>query len=241
MLNIEKLLIEKTKYNGNTEPNVKSISASDFGNDILQIYLRYKHGVQERMNFGQDTIGSIMHIGIQELLKDEYEIEKRLDLLMNNGWWLSGSIDLLSNKEIIDIKVTKEYTIEKILKEPNHQYIWQLSVYRYLVKKLLNIDVETKLLLILKDGGYDFRKNQINPSFKVLDIEPKSFDEVENKFNEIVSQIEKYDEIGVNPPQCNDLWFRKTKNGATPMRCEFYCSYKDVCPYYNVNPNKINF
>jgi len=234
---IEYKLISKTQYQGNKEPMQKIISASDFGNELLQIYLRYKYGIQNKEEFGQDTIGSIMHIGIQELLKNEYEIEKKIELKMDNDWLLSGSIDLMNDKEIIDIKVTKQYTIEKILKEQNHQYIWQLSVYKYLVKKILGKDLDTKLLLILKDGGYDFRRMEMKPSLVLLDIEPKSDKEIEEKFYNICSKIEQYEELGEYPQICSDLWWRKTKNQSIPVRCKVYCSFKDKCPYYkNLNP-----
>jgi len=239
---IEQKLLEKTQYKGNKEPMQKIISASDFGNELLQIYLRYKYGVQDRTEFGQDTVGSIMHIGIQELLKDEYEVEKKLELKMDNEWTLAGSIDLINNKEIIDIKVTKQYTFDKVLKEQNHKYIWQLSVYKYLVKKLLNKDLDIKLLLILKDGGYDFRKMQMKPSLVLLDIESKSDKEIEEKFYDITNKIEQYEQLGEYPPICSDLWWRKTKNQSIPIRCKVYCSFNKQCPYYkHINTLCITF
>jgi len=240
---ITKKILNKTQYGGNKEPKVRAISASDFGNDLLQIYLRYKYGVPDNDMFGQDTIGSICHLGLQQILEDDYESEKKFNVIMDNGWSLTGSIDLLNvnNKEIIDIKVTKQYTVEKVLKDNDHQYIWQLSVYKYLVDRYYNSNFDIKLLFVLKDGGYDFRKMVIKPSLELLDIEPKSKEEVENRFYEITNALEQYIELDEYPQQCSDLWWRKTKNGSIPVRCEQYCSYKDKCPYYKVNPMKINF
>jgi len=243
---ITQKILEKTQYSGNKEPGVKSISASDFGNDLLQIYLRYKHGVPNNTEFGQDTLGTLVHLGIQSIFdEDGILIEPKFEKKFDNGWNLTGSIDILNlkDKEIIDIKVTKQYTIEKILKEPNHQYRWQLSVYKYLAEKEYNLKFSTKLLLVLKDGGYDFRKSVINPSIELLEIEPMSSEQIEDKFYEITNKIEEYEKLGEYPPICSDLWWRKTKEGSIPIRCKQYCSYKDVCPYYKQikgNPLKIN-
>jgi hypothetical protein len=238
---IEKKLLDKTQYGGNKEPMVKAISASELGNDLLQIFLRFKYGVPDSTEFGQDTIGSLMHIALQDILKDEYEVEKKYQYQFNNGWFLTGSIDLINNEEIIDIKVTKQYTVEKILKEPMHSYRLQLNAYRYLVKKNTGEDLDTKLLLVLKDGGYDFRKMTIKPSLVLLDVEPIPDKVIEDKFLDITNKIEQYEELGEYPPQCSDLWWRKTKEGAIPVRCLQYCAYRNVCPYFKQNPKKINF
>ena len=137
------------------------------------------------------------------------------------------------NKNIFeDIKITKQYTIEKVIKDLNHQYRWQLSVYKYLVEQEFDDIFSTKLLLVLKDGGYNFRKNAIEPSIELLEIEPIDGNKVEEKFFEIVDAIERYETLGEEPPMCSDLWWRKTKSGSIPVRCEQYCAYKDVCKYY---------
>ncbi|NPA45137.1 MAG: hypothetical protein GXO49_06375 [Chlorobi bacterium] len=249
MNKIIKKIIEKTQYKGNNDPNVKQISASQFGDELLQIWLRYKYGVIPNEKFTQSTLGSLVHIGIQEIVKHEPEIEVEKDVLVkfSNGWTLSGSIDIVDNKEkvIYDIKVTTNYTLENILKNKDHNYIWQLSVYRYLMKELTGIDYNTKLLMILKDGNeFDNRKQASTPHFEIVNIEPKTYSDIESKFNEIVDKLELHEEIGSYPEQCKDLWIRKLKNGKIiKKKCEIYCSYKDVCPYYkkNENINNIRF
>jgi len=241
---IVKQIVNSVQYGGNSEANRKAISASEFGNDILQIYLRQKHGVIPETKFTQATIGSLIHKPIQEALKDEYKSEETYEVCMSDDdWFLTGSVDLINDEEIIDIKVTKQYTVQKVLKDIDHQYIWQLSVYRYLHWVLTDEVLNTKLLLVLKDGGMNFRKMIEEPSIEVIEIMPKSFEEVEEKFYSIIDELKRYEELGEEPPQCSDLWFRKTKNGAIPMRCEYYCSYgkAGLCPYYKPNPNKINF
>jgi len=245
---IEKI-IEKTQYQGNNEPNIKQISASQFGDELLQIWLRYKYGVIPNEKFTQSTIGSLVHIGIQELIKNEPEMEIEKDVLVkfSNGWSLSGSIDIVDNKEkvIYDIKVTKQYTISQLKKEPKHHYIWQLSVYRYLMKELTGSDYDIRLFAVLKDGSdFNVRDGHATPHYEIIDLEPISYKEIEKRFNEIVEQLESYEQIGSYPEQCKDLWIRKLKNGNTiKMKCEVYCAYKDVCPYYKQNQrrDKIKF
>ena len=237
MNKIEEILIKETQYKGNNEPNVKQISASDFGSDLLQIYLRYKHGVPQNNKFTQSTLGSLVHKGIEEILKQykDFETEKDVIVKFSNGWSLSGSIDIVDNtdKVIYDVKVTKQYTVESLKKEPKHHYIQQLSVYRYLIKELTGVDYKVKLIAILKDGtDFDFRNGGSKPHIKVIDLEPMSYEEVENKFNEIVSKLEQYDKLGEYPEQCNELWIRKFKGKPLRTKCEIYCAYKDVCPYF---------
>jgi len=246
MNKIIKKIIEKTQYQGNNKPNIKQITASQFGDDLLQIWLRYKYGVIPNDKFTQSTIGSLVHIGIQELIKSEPEIEIEKDVLVkfSNGWSLSGSIDIVDNKEkvIYDIKVTKQYTVKQLKKEQKHHYIWQLSVYRYLMKELTGIDYNTKLLAILKDGSdYNIKEGNATPHYEIIDLEPISYEEIKRRFNEIVNQLESYDKLGSYPEQCKDLWIRKFKNGNTiKMKCEVYCSYKYVCPYYKQNKRRDN-
>lgn len=238
-MNIKQLLIERTQYKGKKEPNTKYISASELGDEPLKVWLRQQYGVIENTDFDQATIGSLLHIGIQEILKDIYITEYQLETILPNGWGLTGSIDLLNikNKEIIDIKVTKSYTIESVFKNTNHQYIWQLSAYRYLCYKHFGFDFDTKLLFILKDGGFDFKTMRKIESIEIIDIQPKSYVEVERKHNEMVEILER----NTIPEQCSDVWYRKTQAGSIPMKCKTYCVYSNVCKYYKPNPMKINF
>ncbi len=236
-MNLEKWItekiLEKTQYQGNTEAGIKAISASDFGNDILQIWLRYKYGVPEKTEIGQDTLGTVVHFGMEQILKDEAETEVSMELEMPNGWKLTGMADIVLQDAICDIKVTKSYTIERVEKEPDHQYVWQLNVYRYLYEKLHDKEMSMYLIAFLKDGGYDFRKMENKPSLKVIQIPLVSNDEIEKKFYEITSQIEQFETLGIEPPQCKDLWFRKVRGKSIPVRCMQYCAYSDKCKYFN--------
>ena len=237
MNNIEEILIKETQYKGNNEPNIRQISASQFGDDMLQIWLRYKYGVPKSDKFTQSTLGSLVHKGIEAILSkyDEIETEKDVEKEFDNEWKLSGSIDIVDNKNkvIYDVKVTKHYTIEQLRKEPEHHYVWQLSVYRYLMKHLTGIDYDIKLLAILKDGtDFDSRTGSAKDHIKIIDLEPISYDEVEKRFYDITYDIEVHETLGSKPEQCKDLWFRKRNGTLIPIRCEVYCAYKDVCPYY---------
>jgi hypothetical protein len=238
------IILKETQYEGNTEPGQKIISASDFGNDILQIYYRYKYGVPKKEIIGQDTIGTVVHKGMEALLSDYEDVETELSLEkeFDNGWKLSGTIDIVHKGfgVIADIKVTKAYTLEKVQKEPLHQYTLQLNVYRYLYEHLKDAKInKLHLIAFLKDGGFDFRKMENKPSFQVLEVQKIPDEEIEKRFNEIAKAIEEYESLGIEPPQCSDVWLRKTKEGAIPIRCAQYCAYNNLCKYYNPKPTKV--
>jgi len=226
---IVKKLLEKTQYNGDKEPS-NTISASEFGSDLLQIYYRHKYGVPDNKEFNQATIGSLLHISVQELLKDEFKSEVHLSKEFPNKWKLSGSIDLLNDEYIIDIKVTKQYTVESVLNNKYHAYRWQLAVYKYLAKEILGKDLKTGILFFLKDGGYDFRNKKDLPSILFKELEVPSSKEVEERFYEIIEKLNLIDEDNFH---CQDLWWRKDKTGVSePLRCKKYCSYSDKCKWY---------
>jgi hypothetical protein len=68
-----------------------------------------------------------------------------------------------------------------------------------------------------------------------------TYGDVEEELRSITSKLQDYIENAVIPPQCEDLWLRKTKDSkyAIPMKCKFYCGHNDKCPYYdNANPYK---
>jgi len=242
---IKKRLVDETKYQGNTEPNSKTITASEFGSDILQIYYKQKYGVIEKEEFGQNTIGTLLHLAIQRILYDDFEIELSIEKPFDNGWKLSGSIDLMNNEWIIDIKTTKSYTIENVLKDKNHQYRWQLAVYKYLANNVFKTDFKTGILFVLKDGGYNISKNIDILSLDLIEIDVSYLD-VEKRFYEIIDKInalEKLSDDEIKNIHCEDLWWRKSKGRSEPIRCKKYCSYNDKCLWYKnfkKNPMQID-
>jgi len=241
---IQSAILENTQYEGNSKPHQKVISASDFGNDLLQIYYRYKFGVPKKQTIGQDTIGTVVHKGIETIFKTYADVltEVEMDIEICNGWKLSGTADIaIPNEGIIaDVKVTKQYTLEKLKNEPLHSYRLQLNVYRYLYEKLWKPKMDNLYLIVfLKDGGYDFRKMKDKPSLQVVQIDKIPDKIIEKKFHKIVNAIETYEELDIIPDKCQDVWMRKTKNGSIPVRCMQYCAYNNVCKYFNPKPTTI--
>jgi hypothetical protein len=236
MSDIEKIILDATQYSGNSTPGIKAISASQLGSDPQQALLRYKYGVRKNKEFGQNTLGSLIHLAFEHIFskKDNFVVEYDVRKPMYKEWIMSGSIDLFDreNKIIYDIKVSKDYTKKKILEEFDHQYIIQLSAYKYMLEYCDNIsDVKTKLIFISKDAGFNARTAEETPTLEIMDIEPLEESYIHDLFVNMVDFIEAGEE-----QQCEDLWFRKIGGKTIPMRCEKYCDYKDVCKQYNPKP-----
>jgi len=237
MHEIEKILLEATQYGGNSTPGIKAISASQLGSDPQQALLRYKYGVRENKEFGQNTLGSLCHLAFEHIFnkKDNFVVEYDVRKPMYKGWIMSGSIDLFDreNKIIYDIKVSKDYTKKKILETFDHQYIIQLSAYKYMLEYCDNIsDVQTKLIFISKDAGFNARTAEETPTLEIMDIEPVW----ENRIEDIARNHINFIEAG-EERQCSDVWMRRMGSTSVPMRCMMYCNYSDKCKFYNPKPS----
>jgi len=231
-------VLDATKYSGISEKNVKAISASQIGSDPQEVLMKYKYGVIEDIEVGQNTIGSLVHMALEHIYKDEANTlcEYKPKPIEIDGWFLTGSIDRVdvSKRELTDIKVTKTYAIEKMKKDDSEAYKWQLSAYRYLMKKNTGDDYKCFIEAWNKQGGFDVRKGVDIPSVERVKIEPYSYEEVETKFKE----LKQFVELG-SEKQCDDVFLRKVKGNTVPLRCLKYCSYNKVCKYYNPKPDTV--
>jgi len=54
----------------------------------------------------------------------------------------------------------------------------------------------------------------------------------------ITDSLQGYIEAGEIPPECKDLWIRNVKGKTVRTRCQLYCSYNSVCPYYDNNTHQ---
>jgi len=236
---IKDIILKATTYSGNHKPNRNEISASELGNDVLQIYLRNKFGVQETTEFDQAGFGSLIHLAMEKIFEntDPFKAEENYEWEIVKDWKLTGTIDLYDyqNQVIYDYKVIKKYTIDKLLKEPNHQYVWQLNAYRYLVEhdRLLEEgSVDMKILAFIKDAGFNIKTGVMESTLQEIPIRHIDNKLIEERFKKIIEEIKIHRKSDTYPPQCKDLWFRKIKGEPVPMRCKVYCSYNEFCPYY---------
>jgi len=233
-----KKILENTRYSGKNKKNQKIISCSQIGSEPQQVLLAYKYGVIEQNDIGQNTIGTLVHKGLEHSFIKEANIhtEYSMEMLLKNGWILSGTADRidLNNDVIVDTKVTKTYTIDMIKKEPMHQYRLQLNGLRILAEYWYKKPFKMLLEIFNKQGGYDVRSGETIPDLTYIEVEKIDDDIVLSNINDLIQFIEN----GVEQ-KCSDVWLRKVKGDIIPLRCLKYCSYNKVCKFYNPQPKTI--
>jgi len=239
-------ILNATKYHRDIQPGDKVLSASSLANDTLQLWLQYKYGKgKEQQHIDANTFGSLLQLGIDCMLQDSnrYEIKKKLEYkLHNSDWIISGEIDVFDKEYnvIIDNKLTTQTAIEKIKKEKTkNNYILQMSVYKYLLKKVENIDSEAILAIFNKTYSLFKASNKYAPD-EFMPVETLSVNETDNAIRTKIKELETYIELDSEPPKCANVFPFKQKNGSfKEMRCIHYCSFNHVCPYYqNKHPKQ---
>ncbi len=225
----------------------KSYSGSMFGNELIQNYLSKIDRDEEDTIFevGQNTIGSIFHLGMEQAtvgidiegLKVSTEVS--LETPLQNGWLLTGTIDRIDEYEdrieIHDYKTTKMYKGTMLKKDINNgffndAYVLQMNAYKFLYEKATSTDKEVIMILDMFYKDQNMLKNDVAYEQIVVPIiqnfEDLAIKETTNLEAALKGEIEL--------EECSDLWFRKMKTGdMIPTRCEFYCSYKNICQFYN--------
>ena len=132
-MDLIKILQEYKWYDGESKP--KHLSASQISKEPLELWLDQKGYDKNPEKLSDATLGSIVHLGLEKILEsqdlDGIDIEKRLELSLNNGWTISGKPDLVDhkNKVIYDYKTGKNYTKKMLDKDgKNHGYAIQMAV-----------------------------------------------------------------------------------------------------------------
>ena len=243
-MDLKQFILDITQYGGNQEKEVKAISASQIDTDVLQLWLRYKHGVLPSKDISQAEIGTLGHKGVESeildrLIATDVVPEVELEYEMKNDWKLTGTADIVDYecRVIYDLKFIKKYRVEKlqkaIEKDPESDtYIWQMNVYRYLLKKMTGQRFRMVVASLSCDGGFNFRKGIKEPVYQEIDIPILDDGIIESQFNTQVGLMENYLNKDKIPPVCDDVWPRKVAGTTVPVRCLQYCSYKEVCPRY---------
>lgn len=244
-MEVEKILLEATKYGGNSESGQKSISASSLVDDPLRLWLRWKHGVPPSDTVTQATIGSLVHLGMEKIIETlepvvpltkHLESEVEVGCKMDKGWSFSGTIDILDHetKTIYDVKVVKKYRIEKLRKEePDDPYIWQLNAYRYMLCRLGVNYRNMKVIGLSCDAGFDFRSGKMTNVLNIVDVPLIEDAYIEDRFNEQAKILNDHIAMDTPPEKCKDTWPRKVNGKTIPVRCVAYCDYSSLCPHFN--------
>jgi len=248
----KKAIIKATEYSGNKSVGKKILSASSITNDDLVLILKYKHGSVESDEFGQNTIGSLYQLGVDDAFKNIDNVDTALRLehsIPSTDWVLSGEIDQLVHLEhdgvmhhyIVDNKLVKHKTKTDVLKDGMHSYVLQLNAYRWLLHKNEVINdcepVHLVLAFAYKDGTL-FAKEEI-PNFELVNIDLMMMDNetFESIIIEKANHLESFLSLDTTPPECSTKFWnmskKKTTGKAVPERCvRNWCGVADYCPYF---------
>ena len=238
-MNYEKTILRATEYSGSKQAKEKKLSATTLaGSTDLQLYYNWLYSSDELLKqelIEHNTLGSVLQLGLDSIFKDNknYIVAKRIEQKVGD-WIISGEMDIidLKNKLIIDNKLTNKTSISKIKKEgKSHQYAIQLAIYRWLYYKETNEKFDVALALFNKSASY-FKK-EFEPVFEMYYPKIMDIDEVEKYIKDKIETLENYINNGIEPSKCEDLWWYVKSGKKIPMRCVYYCSYKNKCSYYN--------
>ena len=235
-MGIKDIILEGTKYE--REPGELKFSASMFSSTDLQNYLTILHGAQDHPEVDQSTIGSVFHLGMEQLMRKRYPksegIEKEVSYDRDDGWKVSARMDFHDNSTnvpvIRDWKLTKLYAGKMLKKDMNHPYRLQVNVARHiLVERGARVEPSMVIHMFYKDqdqlkGDVGYEAIHINP---IIDVG--------TQIDAKIAKLNGFIETGTEPPECSmeEKWFRRMKNGnVIPSRCQLYCGVKDHCPYY---------
>ena len=231
--------LNATKYSGTREPGDRTISASSLGKEPYYLMLEYLFGKSDdQKQYGANTTGSIYQLGIDSILKDNprYLIAKRMKYVLENGWTVSGEIDIYDTEEniIIDDKLLSGGGYESAIKDDiDSDYNLQQAVYKMLLEKVESIyDARAALHTVNKAGSA--AKNNIFKNFELTIHQPETIiDMLVEKTNILQYHIDNHS-MPTQPDQICDIYKYGKTNGVA-NRCKLYCDYKDKCPQYNQN------
>jgi len=234
---IEDTLVAAAAYGGNQTSMKKQISASQLGNDDLQLYLKYMHGGKDGAEFEANTFGSIYHLGAEKAFAGipDVETEMSMKYMLPNGWLVTGSVDLILHKYkvIADHKTTTATSIASTIKDgKNSSYGLQMAVYKLLLSKERNLhDYSAVLPMVDKSFSY-FKKNKYN-QLTFVDMETFSVEDTERLLVEKTNRLQEFIDLGQEPAECANLFWYGPKGGKRKrMRCIHYCDQSNNCPYY---------
>jgi hypothetical protein len=208
----------------------KHISATSILKPAMQLWLKLRTPEDELIETDKDAaiFGSLIHYAMEKLVSEKlFEkglaqgYEERLSTRFN-GYTINGQFDIIVNGHVCDYKTGKVASLKDMT-----NYIWQLSIYRWLYWKGTGKVLEdTGFLLyflkdftILKVDSTDYRKYNVVSMIHEVEVKLKTFDEVEVF---VASKIDDAEDFEI-PEEC-DTWYKD-------MRCNYFCEFRDVCKY----------
>jgi len=240
-MDLQKLILEATTYQ-RVQDNafVKRIHVSQIAQDAYYLAMKYVYGTRPPMEISDLTLGTLFHEGALNLITRHLEANgvpyaSEFPLSYQIGeWTLSGYPDLVlfpadDQAIIYDLKLVSSFSLKKYLENPEaHQYTYQLNWYRYMLS--LEMEEETqidmKILFFVKNVSSSF--SDVDQVYNEVDVPIIDDADLLNHAREKIAQIEAIVNGTSLIGRCDDLYER---NGE-PVRCQKYCNYNYVCPFY---------
>ena len=241
----EDLILKSTQYSGSREPNARVLSASSINKENYYLMNQYKFQKKEQESFGANTIGSIFQLGIDAAIQKNdsegrYIFGKRMEYELENGWRISGELDVMDTVEnvIIDNKVISAYSYKDVMKNiPSSDYNLQVATYvmlDHISKRQEDVDAgyahsepARGALAIINKGG-SASKNDI---YTTLELNMYSPEEMMELYVLKAKELQNFIDTDTMPDEvCDTAKFGMEK--GVPKRCTLYCDYRDVCPNY---------
>ena len=241
----EDLILKSTQYSGSREPNARVLSASSINKENYYLMNQYKFQKKEQESFGANTIGSIFQLGIDAAIQKNdsegrYVFGKRMEYPLENGWTISGELDVMDTIEnvIIDNKVISAYSYKDVMKNiPSSDYNLQVATYvmlDHISKRQEDVDAgyahaepARGALAIINKGG-SASKNDI---YTTLELNMYSPEEMMELYVLKAKELQYFIDTDTMPDEvCDTAKFGMEK--GVPKRCTLYCDYRDVCPNY---------
>ena len=220
-------------YKGTQEP--KKISASQCGAPLLQLYLSQTCEVVDGPNsFTKATNGSIFHLGMEYMMKDIYDdlaVEVAMERMLPNDWKITGTSDAVDHAEkvVIDYKNEMNYAYKMHLKEgPDASYNMQGAAYSWLDGH----DYDFHIMSFISDHS-PIKKDHPAEAIQVTHVPTYKNADFEKIMVEKTNELERHIKSGIAPAECQDVWWRVVNGKKIKTRCEFYCKFSSVCPYYS--------
>ena len=207
------------------EGDEKHISVTSLLKPAYQVWKKPKTDENDLVETNKDAaiLGSLIHYALEHLVskKISKHYEERISVSFM-GWIINGQFDLVVDEHVSDYKTGNVLKLNDIT-----DYIWQLSIYRWLIFKKYGVTLkETGLLMfILKDfsvlklDSRLYRTHGVESMFHEVEVKLHSFDEVEEFIRLVLSQID-----GDEMPEKCDTWYND-------MRCQHFCELRNACDY----------
>jgi hypothetical protein len=233
---IKEIIINGTAYSGMKKAGSKSISGSALSSDLLPLYLKYKYGYDDVSKIEKSTIGTLIHMGLEQIFKNhkDFTVEKSLSTELNNEWKLTGSIDLINQEKgyLID---WKHVGLDRILKDINKNgkyadYALQMGVYKALAQLEYNKPFKAYLGVFDPTQSY-FAKDTPEDVFSLTEVNTFQTEDILEVALEKTNKLQEYIDTNIEPPQCENLLWSRKHGKARPMKCKHYCNVSNNCKY----------